>query len=82
MTDCICANKELVASCVHPYCPEHGYDEDKERSCRIGEAVLSVLRDFGWDRAVLRADIESGRLADTVEGCVMLAIERALRGGS
>ena len=37
------------------------------------------IYDFGWDHAVLRADIESGRLAETVEGCVMLAVERAMR---
>lgn len=52
-------------------------ERDKARS--VGEAVLAVLEDFGWDLAVLRADIESERLAETVEGCVMLAIERALR---
>lgn len=58
-------------------CNEARRERDKARS--VGEAVLAVLEDFGWDLAVLRADIESDRLAETVEGCVMLAIERALR---
>ena len=54
-------------------------DKERERAERVGRAVLAVLHDFGWDHAVLRADIESGRLAETVEGCVMLAVERAMR---
>lgn len=61
---------------------EHERDEaraERDEARTVGEAVLSELRDFGWDHAVLRADIESERLAETVEGCVMLAIERAIR---
>lgn len=52
----------------------------KERESLIGTNVLSVLADFGWDHAVLRAEIESGRLVETVEGCILLAIERGMRG--
>ena len=46
----------------------------------IGANVIKVLANFGWDHAVLRADVESDRLAETVEGCVLMTIERAMRG--
>lgn len=42
MERCICANKELVASCVHPYCPEHGWDE--ERDAKIAKLQSEVDR--------------------------------------
>lgn len=53
--------------------------DEAELHRRVGAAVMGVLSDFGWDHAVLRADVSSDRLADTVEGCVLLAVERAIR---
>ena len=51
MSRCICTNKELVASCVHPYCPEHGWDEEKD-------AEIARLR---ADCAEARADLASAQ---------------------
>lgn len=50
-----------------------------ERYAKVGEAVLDVLDSFSWDHAAVRAEVESDRLAETVEGCVFAAIERAIR---
>lgn len=50
-----------------------------EADARLGRAVRGVLDDFGWTAKTLRDDIESNRLAETVEGCIELAIYRALR---
>lgn len=82
MTDCICANKELVASCVHPYCPEHGYDEDNERARQIGEAVIEWCNGFDGDPAECM-----DRIAATCPGTsdayfALRMISAALRGKS
>ena len=73
MTLCAHGNGVACVACADALTPQAEADR------RLGEAVRAVLADFGWDHATVRADVESGRLAETVEGCVMLAIERALR---
>ncbi len=45
----------------------------------VGAAVLGVLADFGWDHAVVRGEVESERHADSVMGCILVALERAMR---
>lgn len=50
-----------------------------KRLALLGHAVQGVLDHFQWDHAVVRAEVESDRLAETVEGCLMVAIERAIR---
>lgn len=53
--------------------------DEAESDRKLGAAVRGVLHDFGWDHATVRAEVESERLAETVEGCIFVAIERALR---
>ena len=46
---------------------------------KLGAAVRAVLDMFMWDHSTVRAEVESDRLAETVEGCIFVAIERAIR---
>jgi hypothetical protein len=62
--DCLTAEREHAAM---------------ERDARIGSEVLAVLDDFGWDHAVVRAEVESGRHGESVVSCILVALERAMR---
>ena len=54
MNRCICSNKELVASCVHPYCPEHGWDEERDAEIAQLRADLArMTRDLADERAAV-----------------------------
>lgn len=46
---------------------------------KVGAAVLGVLVDFGWTHATVREVVEDDTYAESVVGCLLLAIERAIR---
>lgn len=54
-------------------------DEARADDAKLGAAVRAVLDMFMWDHSTVRAEVESDRLAETVEGCIFVAIERAIR---
>ena len=51
----------------------------RAEDAKLGAAVSAVLDMFMWDHSTVRAEVESDRLAETVEGCIFVAIERAIR---
>ena len=52
---------------------------DTERDAALGKAVREVLVGFGWDHKVVREQVESDYYAESVVGCVLVAIERQFR---
>ena len=53
--------------------------DSRADDAKLGAAVRAVLDMFMWDHSTVRAEVESDRLAETVEGCIFVAIERAIR---
>lgn len=75
--------ERIVAVHLHAYDGATRWDgagvAELKQLALLGLAVHDMLESFGWTHATVRAEVESDRLAETVEGCLFVAIERAIR---
>lgn len=62
MTNCICANRDLVASCVHPYCPAHVPPEMEEELASLRSELASAKAALDKSKGLakfLRSELEA-----------------------